>query len=523
MRNWTLWSLGGVAKAGWKAISSRLPALMVVAALLGLGYWGHEHQWRWPKFSALLGSAPKPDTPWCNEHNVPEEICIACHPELMPKEKIYGWCSEHGVHECVLDHPQVAQLKQVPLISQQERRRVALALKLRPRQQNNPSCKLHLRRIQFASEKAVERAGIEIDIVQRGLVRETISTVAEVRYDPTQVAKIAPRASGTIWKVFKNIGDPVHQGEVLALIDAAEVGQAKSMLLEALASVRLHKQTLQRLQKIESVVAGKRILETQTALTQAQAQLHKALQTLANFGLPVEYEQIAQQSLEQLARGLPLLGLPPQVAQLLQNQPITSNLLPVLAPEEGVVVWRQAVIGQVVRTSEEIFTIANTRRMWLILNVPVEELPYLHLGQKVEFEPDGTKQKHIGAINWISTQLDRQTRTVEVRVELDNSQGLLRDEMFGTAQIILREDPHAILVPSSAIHWEGCCWVVFVRDKHYHEPGAYKVFHTRTVRPGVKMGDMTEIIVGVLPGEVIVTEGGEALRAELLKGNLGAG
>ena len=65
--------------------------------------------------------------------------------------------------------------------------------------------------------------------------------------------------------------------------------------------------------------------------------------------------------------------------------------------------------------------------------------------------------------------------------------------------------------------------MVFVRDKDYMKEGAYKVFHTRSVRPGVRMGDTTEMIAGLLPGEVVVTKGSGVLRAELLKGNLGAG
>ena len=55
------------------------------------------------------------------------------------------------------------------------------------------------------------------------------------------------------------------------------------------------------------------------------------------------------------------------------------------------------------------------------------------------------------------------------------------------------------------------------------QEGSYKVFHTRSVRPGVVSGDYTEVIAGLLPGEVVVTEGSGVLRAELLKGNLGAG
>ena len=65
--------------------------------------------------------------------------------------------------------------------------------------------------------------------------------------------------------------------------------------------------------------------------------------------------------------------------------------------------------------------------------------------------------------------------------------------------------------------------MVFVRDKNFLNEGAPKVFHVRTVRPGVQNGPYTEIIAGLLPGEVIATQNSAVLRAELLKNNLGEG
>jgi hypothetical protein len=66
--------------------------------------------------------------------------------------------------------------------------------------------------------------------------------------------------------------------------------------------------------------------------------------------------------------------------------------------------------------------------------------------------------------------------------------------------------------------------VVFVRDKGYFaKPDSPKVFHIRTVRLGARSDKTTEIIVGVLPGEVVATKGSDVLRAELLKNNLGEG
>ena len=183
------------------------------------------------------------------------------------------------------------------------------------------------------------------------------------------------------------------------------------------------------------------------------------------------------------------------------------------------------VAGEVVDTATKLFTVADTSRMWLLLDVRQDDAKYLSQGQTVLFRAShGRDEPEVkGAVAWISTAADDQTRTVKVRVNLPNADGQLRANTFGTGRIVLREEPKAIVVPSEAVHWDGCCHVVFVRDKNFLQAGSPKIFHVRTVRPGVKQGDMTEIIAGVLPGEVMATKNSEVLEAELLKSNLGEG
>ena len=84
-----------------------------------------------PKFSELNG-ASQHEEDWCAEHGVPESICVACNAELMPKGQLHGWCKDHGVAECVLQHPQLAQLKETPTLSTAEFERAQRALRLSP-------------------------------------------------------------------------------------------------------------------------------------------------------------------------------------------------------------------------------------------------------------------------------------------------------------------------------------------------------------------------------------------------------
>ncbi|REJ65007.1 MAG: efflux RND transporter periplasmic adaptor subunit [Planctomycetota bacterium] len=513
-----------VVSGGVRRLGRSLPTVLVFAVLLGIGYWGHHHGWSIPKFSELTSGAPVDEVEWCEEHGVPEAECISCNASLMPKGKLFGWCKEHGVHECVFHHPELAQLEEIPSVTQADMDRAARAIALRPRTKNDPACKMHLRRIQFPSKAAVDKAGIDINLVDRGPVVETVSATGEVVYDPTRVARLSSRAPGTAWRVEKKIGDHVRRGDVLTLIDAVDVGQAKAGLLQAVAQLDLQTKTYERLAQLSSgVVAGRRVLEAETARAEAEVAVQQAIQTLANFGMPLTYDEVRQMPLGQLKQQIQFLGLPSSIIEQIDPVHTTSNLIPVLAPRDGLIVQRDVVAGEVIETTKTLFTIADTSQMWLMLNVPLEETEHIAVGQKVVFHPDGGNHADTGQLTWMSTEVDAETRTVLVRAELPNEDGHLRNETFGAGEIVLREEEDTIIVPSSAVHWEGCCHVVFVRDKDFMKKGSYKVFHTRSVRPGVTTADNTEVIAGLWPGEVIVTEGSGILRAELLKGDLGAG
>jgi len=510
----------------WSVLSwftRAIPTCLVIIALIGLGYFGHHYGWTIPKFSELTHQGGPATLVWCEEHNVPEEICIACNADLMPKDTLYGWCKEHGVHECVLHHPELVQLDATPDITPADFDRAARALALRPRTQNDPGCKMHLRRIQFPSRAAADKAGIDINLVDRAPVVESLSTSGEIIYNPTLVARLASRTAGSVRHVVANVGDRVSQGDVVAIIDAVDVGRVKSELIQAAFQLHLRKETYNRLTGLGTVVAGKRVLEAETSVAEAGVAVQKMVQTLANFGMPIAYDDVLQLSTDQLRRKLQFLGLPDKLVQQIDATGATSNLVPIVAPRDGVVVARDIVAGEVIDTQKTLFTIADTSRMWLVLSVPLEQVEYVELGQKVTFRPDGSDVTNTGALTWLSTDVDTDTRTVKVRGELPNDDGNLRNETFGVGEIILRDEPAGIVVASSAVHWEGCCHVVFVRDKDYMKDDAFKVFHTRSVRPGVAMGETTEMIAGLWPGEVVVTRGSGVLRAELLKGNLGAG
>jgi len=517
----------GRARAIAQALGRGLPAVAVIAILAGLAMWGYRTDWTLPKFSALVGREEAEPEDWCSEHSVPESLCIECNASLGSPIKDYGWCAEHGIAQCPLHHPEVAQLKVTPKITPADMQRAQRALVLAPRVENNSRCGLHQRRIQFASLEALDKAGVDIAVVHERPVVEAVVANGEILYDQTRMAHLSSRAPGTIWQVDRQVGERVTAGEILLLVDAAEVGRAKSEFQQALAQVRLKQTNVERMAPLaeNGSIPDRQVREASAALQDARIKLLGAQQALVNLGLPVKAQDFADLDAQEIALRMQFLGLPEKIAAQLDAESTTSNLLPLKSPLDGIVVERNVVPGEVVDTATKLFTVADVSRMWLTLDVRQDDAKYLSLGQPVLFRPSDSKSEPEikGTLAWISTEADDQTRTVKVRVNLPNADGRLRANTFGTGRIVLREEAKAIVVPSEAIHWDGACHVVFVRDKNFLQPDAPKIFHVRAVRPGVKENDTTEIIAGLLPGEVIASKNSVVLEAQLLKTNLGAG
>lgn len=509
----------------WKivtAILSRIPAAVTFGILGGVAYWGYEHNWTLPKFSTLSGGTSAGKEDWCAEHGVPESVCIECNTDILPKSAPVGWCKQFGVHECPLCHPDVAQTKFPPIPKLEDFAKADQALAFTNRPENNRKCQLHQRRIQFATTHSANKVGIEVEPVWTLPVMEAVQGNGEVGYDQTRLARLSARLPGTVWKVFRQQGDAVKAGELLAVIDAADVGKAKAELLQAFASLGLKTQTLASVRDSEGAVPATRIREAEAAVREAEIRIHAARQTLVNYGLPVDVTEIQKLTSTQQESKLRFLAIPDKLVKGLDTSMATTNLLPLVAPMDGVVVSRDVVAGEVVDSTKMLFTVADIRQMWVTLDLRLEDTKLVALDQEVRFLPDGGTET-TGRIAWISTETDPKTRTLKLRAILENPEGRLRANMFGTGRVVLRREKEAIVVPTEAVQWEGCCHVVFVRDKDYLKENSPKVFHVRTVRVGVRDGKNTEIIAGVVLGELIVTKGSTALRAELLKNNLGEG
>ncbi len=505
----------------WMTALNAVPNLVVFSMLGGVMYIGHHTGWKLPKMSELMGHTVVATDDWCSEHLVPESSCIECQTDLLPKPKPFGFCREHGVAECVIHHPELAQVKGEPRLPSYD---TAQAIALIARPENNSRNTLHTNRVQFTSAEAVTKAGIDVDVVQERPMTDAVTANGELLFDPTRVGHLSTRVPGAVVAVFKTVGEPVAAGEILALVDAAQVGQAKSQFLQAVVQLQLRKTTIERLRPIANsgAVPQRSLIEAESALQEAEVALISARQALENLGFELP-QGLETRTSQMLADELRSLGVPTSAVASLSAGKKTANLIPILAPHDGVLIASEVVAGEVVDTVKSLFTVSDPSQMWLILNVRQEDAKYVRRGLPVRFQSDNGDQNVSGHIVWISPAVDEQTRTLQVRVAVANESGLLRDKTFGTGRIILREEPNAVVVPRESVQSTPDASFVFVRDKNYFDEKSPEFFHVRQVRLGARDGQYVELLAGVLPGEVIASKGSNVLLAQLLRSSLGAG
>jgi multidrug efflux pump subunit AcrA (membrane-fusion protein) len=507
--------------SGWRRALSGLINSLVIVALGGLYYLGHHTEWKLPRWSAIVGTAAPTADDWCVEHLVPESACVECVPDRFPKGPSFGFCREHGVAECVLHHPELAQVRGEP---QWPRYDTLQALAVLPRPENNSRNLLHKQRLQFADVESVTRAGIEVDVVRERPMRDELTANGELMFDPTRVAHLSSRVSGTVAVVWKTMGDDVAAGDLLALVDGAVVGQLKAQLLQAVVQLQFKRSTVERLRDVgrAGVVPQKSLIEAEAALQDAEIAYLAARQALENLGfdVPDTWETAAPR---QTADELRFLGIPAAHLADLPPSVQTGNLIPLRAPLAGTIVQADVVPGEVVDVTKTLFTLADPQRLWLVLHVRQEEARYVRPELPVRFRPDDGGAELEGRVSWISPVIDERTRTLPVRVLLSSVDRPLRDKTFGTGRIVLREEPHAVVVPRSAVHTTHDAHFVFVRNKEFFEDEAPKLFYVRQVRLGAQDDEYVELLAGVLPGEVVAAEGSSVLLAHLLRSSLGAG
>jgi cobalt-zinc-cadmium efflux system membrane fusion protein len=490
------------------AVAAAIPPLLVCGLLAGVAYWGHSTGWQARKFSAAFPTlAERLGLSAAAAVEAPDDDKRAEGPITERVEGPADWCDRHGVADslCSVCHPELATRRSATPPPEAD---VAIRPSHDPKQ-----CRTHLEVIRFPSAEAVQLAGIQTAAAEVRPVDETVTAYGVVEYDEFRTAKLGPRAAGAIWQTYKRLGDRVAAGDVLALIDSADVGRAKAEFLQA--AVQLDARTRARAALHPGSVAERIIQEADAAVREAAARLYTAQQALLTLGLPLRGDEAALPD-DKLRDRLQFLGIPNDVAKALPAATTTANLLPVVAPFAGTVIERKAVRGEMVAAHQPLLTVSDLSSVHVLLDLRPEDTPRLKVGQRVDFRADGDGgPPAVGELHWISPALDEKTRLVHAHAEVPNLDGRLRANAFGSGTVFVRRHDAALLIPADAVQWEGCSYAVFVRES----PTA---FRPRKVRLGVRQDRAVEILVGLKPGETVVTAGSHVLKSHLFRDRLGA-
>ncbi len=468
-------------------VTRALPTLATLTVLAGVGYLGHQLDWKIPPLADVLGTAPPKDGAWCVDHGVPEATCIVCRgfkvtstpPSLLASLGLKA--ADPGTPA----PPEPGDGKPLPPV-------------------------------QLPSAEMLALAGVETANAETRAVDEVIEANAESGYDMTRYAQVAPRVAGHAVAVRMQPGQRVRHGEVLVLIDATEVGKAKAEFLQAAATLASRRTILERVRS--STEAGFRnqadLVSAEADVNDASIRLFNARQALINLGLPAPEFAAGAVPAE---RDVQFLGLPANIVAGLDPAQTTANLLPVAAPLEGVVVWQRVVPGEVVEPAQPLLAVADTSRMWVTAEVSPGQVERVRIGQEMTFAPDSSDgAPFAGKVSWISTEVNEKTRTVQVRAEVANPDGRLLARAFGRATIAVRTSLGALVVPEVSVQPDGSRYLVFVRLND-------EVFRPRAVTLGARCGGYVEVLTGLSAGETVATRGSHVLAAQANRGKLGAG
>jgi cobalt-zinc-cadmium efflux system membrane fusion protein len=363
-----------------------------------------------------------------------------------------------------------------------------------------------------------------LPVIERQMEEHVVAPGA-VTYVRNGVASLSARVPGTVWHVEKRLGDTVRQGEILVVLDASAVGDAKAKFLESLVDAELKQLTVERLESAGQAVAGRQLAEALSARRQSLVTRFNAQQALINLGFSVRHEDFEGLSDVERSRKIHLLGLPPEITDRLDRASTSANLIPVVAPFDGVVIKCDIVRGEVIAPEHSELAIADVGKMLLRLNVNKEDALRVSVGQPIEYVTDGIPGVLTCTVNWISTELDDKTRTLQALAEVDNplvdedgdgnSHRLLKANTYGVGKIRVRNEPSAVAVPAMAVQWDGAKHFVFVEERSDDEAAAATIYRQRVVRPGTVDDGFVEIIKGLENGERVVVDGSHMLKSEM--------
>ena len=305
-----------------------------------------------------------------------------------------------------------------------------------------------------------QNMGIRTATVTRGPLRRLIRTVGVIDYNETTLSDVTTKFKGWVEKLYVNAtGQLIMRGDPLFEIYSPELYTAQREFLLSLAQA--------------TNAPGSDSLKT------------SALTKLKFFD--ISDEQIAE----------------------LERSREPHKTLRIVAPQDGFVMEKTVVGGQMVEPGMKTYRLADLGLVWVQAQVYEQDLPYIQLGQEVTVTLSYLSDREFrGRVTYIYPNIDEKTRTARVRMEFHNPGYFLKPGMFATVHVISELNPSVLLVPDMAVLRSGEKNTVFVAlDEGKFEP------RDVTLGPQAE-NDMYEVVSGLKDGERVVTSGQFMLDSE---------
>ena len=293
-----------------------------------------------------------------------------------------------------------------------------------------------------------------------------IRTVGKVEVDETRLAFVNTKIAGWVKKLFVNFtGDQVVKDQPLLSIYSPDLVTAQEEYLLALRS--------------RTTVSG--------GIAEVQA---------------------SQQSLiDSAKRRLLLWDITEEQIAALEKTGKTTTEMTINAPLNGIVLEKMVLDGAYIMPGMNLYKIADLSTVWIIADVYEYEVPLVKVGQQVRLTlPYSSGEVLHATVSFINPVLDPMTRTVKVRIAVQNPGLLLKPDMFVNVEI-MPSSLARLVIPRSAVLDSGTRQIVYVEK----EPGVYEM---RSVTLGLRGENEVEVLKGIKKGERVVTSGNFLLDSE---------
>lgn len=318
--------------------------------------------------------------------------------------------------------------------------------------------------------------GVRYGTVVRAPMNKTLRALGRIAYDETKIARVHPKIDGWIEKVYVDFtGKLVEKGQPLV-----------DVYSPALVSTQ------------------------QEYLLAAKARAHLAS---SSFG---EISSGALSLYDSARKRLLLWDIDEKSIEEIEKTGEPKKALTLYSPISGFVLDRKAYERQRITAETELYAIADLSNVWVLADVFEYEMEQIRVGQSAQLQlsyfPD---KKFAGVIDYIYPQLEPSTRTLKVRIQVPNSQYLLKPDMYVNVTLNISYGTQTV-VPVEAVLDSGAEQVVFVA----HENG---FFEPRKIKIGAEVTGRYVVLDGLKPGERVVTSGNFLIDSESrLKSAMGA-